>query len=213
MKQQIDSLIFDMDGTLWDAVSSYCAVWDETIKEFNINRTKVERQELLKLMGKPLGEIYDVLIGDKCPKREEFLQRLFDNENTMMPELGGVLYDSVAEVLERLHLEYKLFLVSNCSSDGLNNFLNFTGLRKFFIDTLTFGETKVDKDVNIRRLIEQYDLKRAVYVGDIQRDADSTHIAGIEFVWAAYGFGNVANAEFRIDSFNELETKVLRNGN
>ena len=23
----VDSLIFDMDGTLWDAISSYCEIW------------------------------------------------------------------------------------------------------------------------------------------------------------------------------------------
>ena len=33
---QFDSLIFDMDGTLWDAVDSYVAVWDATFAEFGM---------------------------------------------------------------------------------------------------------------------------------------------------------------------------------
>ena len=30
MKEKFDSLIFDMDGTLWDAVDSYCEIWNVT---------------------------------------------------------------------------------------------------------------------------------------------------------------------------------------
>ena len=211
--QAIDSLIFDMDGTLWDAVPSYCAVWDATIEVLGVGRKKVDYDELVSLMGKPLNEIYDALIGDKYYDREKFLTLLFKNEDEMMPRMGGKLYDGVEDTLKNLQKSYKLFMVSNCSSDGMKNFLGFTKLRKYFTDTLTFGDTRVDKDVNIKRLIDTYGLKRAVYVGDIQRDADSTHAAGIEFVWAAYGFGNVKNADFQINSFAELRTKVLNNGN
>ena len=30
-ERKYDSLLFDMDGTLWDAVDSYCAIWNAAI--------------------------------------------------------------------------------------------------------------------------------------------------------------------------------------
>ncbi len=212
MTKAIDGIIFDMDGTLWDAVQSYCDVWNTTIASFGIDREPVVYEELVVLMGKSLGAICDALIGTDFPRREEFLAQVIEDEKRLVPMLGGRVYDGVEATLQTLKKQCKLFMVSNCSSDGLNNFFSFTGLKPYFTDYLTYGGTGVDKDINIKRLVEDYNLKRAVYVGDIQRDADSTHAAGIEFVHAAYGFGKVNDAEFTIHSFVELESLIENNG-
>ena len=34
-----DALIFDMDGTLWDAVDSYCEIWNRTFRDFGVDCT------------------------------------------------------------------------------------------------------------------------------------------------------------------------------
>ncbi|MDE6301879.1 MAG: HAD family hydrolase [Muribaculaceae bacterium] len=195
--QKIDALIFDMDGTLWDAIPSYCRVWDETCAQLGVSRRPVEYQELLGLMGKPLGEIFEDLIGSDVIDRTTFVSALAATEDRLMPELGGRLFDGVRETLEALRSRgVRLFMVSNCSGFGLDNFLNFTGLKPLFEDWLSFGATGVDKDVNLLALRDRYRLHRPVYVGDIQRDSDSTHQAGMEFAWAAYGFGTADDAEF-----------------
>lgn len=201
-----DSLIFDMDGTLWDAVDSYCAVWDATAASMGIART-VDRRELLPLMGKPLEEIYRALMSHARIDSQEFMQRLGRCEAELMPRLGGRLYPGVRETLNALSDRgVRLFMVSNCSASGLDNFLDFTGLRPLMVDALSFGTTGCDKDVNMRRLRDVYSLKAPAYVGDVQRDADSTHAAGLPFIWAAYGFGSVLadDYEYRIDSFDQL---------
>lgn len=206
MKQPIDSLIFDMDGTLWDAVPSYCKVWDATARSMGISRPPVRYDELVRLMGKPLAEIYKEIMGGYCTDADAFLTRLYATEEQLMPRLGGKLYPGVRSTIEVLSRHARLFMISNCAGGGLDNFQMYTRLKPYFIDSLTYGDTGVDKDVNIRTLIERYNLKRPVYVGDIQRDCDSTHAAGIEFVWAAYGFGKVVDADFRIDCFDQLLT-------
>ena len=209
MTQPIDALIFDMDGTLWDAVDSYCAVWDATFAQLGVTRPRVERDELLRLMGKPLAEIYDTIALGNRECHDRFLERLSENEREMMPRLGGRLYPGVKQTLDKLRdAGIKLFMVSNCSADGLDNFLDFTGLRAYFADALSFGATGVDKDVNLRHLKDCYNLRRPVYVGDIQRDCDATHAAGMEFAWAAYGFGTAAAADFQIDSFDQLQDLI-----
>ena len=203
--EPIDSLIFDMDGSLWDAIPSYCKVWDETCAKLGVERAPVEYDELLSLMGKPLGEIFETIIGSDVIDREVYVDELARTEDRLMPELGGRLFDGVREALEELKERgVRLFMLSNCSGFGLDNFLDYTGLRPLFTDWLSYGSTGVDKDINLGVLRERYGLRRPVYVGDIQRDSDSTHKAGMEFAWASYGFGDVSDAEYVLGTPGDL---------
>lgn len=200
-----DSVIFDMDGTLWDAVDSYCRVWNATIADEGLAADAVGRPQLERLMGTPLDGIMKELIGSGADS-EAFLRRLLERERTMMPRLGGKVYPGVHATLQRLRdAGVRLFMVSNCGADGLPNFLAYTGLGDFFTDTLSFGATGVEKDVNIRRLIKDYGLKAPLYVGDTAGDCRSSHSAGVDFAWARYGFGHdVEGAEHSIESITEL---------
>lgn len=210
---KIDSLIFDMDGTLWDAVDTYCKVWDETFRRLGVDRAPITYAEMVALMGRPLEEIFRILAAGTRVTQQQFMQPLYDVEAEIVPAVGGRLYDGVEDTLKALKARgMKLFMVSNCAERGLDNFMKATGLGGYFTDLLSYGATGVDKDVNIRTLCERYNLERPVYVGDIQRDCDSTHQAGIEFVWASYGFGTAADADFRIDRFSDLVNIVDNNG-
>lgn len=202
MNKEFDSIIFDMDGTLWDAVDSYCKIWDVTFEQIG-HKQVVSREELLKCMGMPINEIFkEIAKGDI--NESEFLSLLDKNERDMMPILGGKLYTGVAEGIRFLAPHYKLFMVSNCGADGLKNFLAFTKLASYFSDTLTHGETSLSKSENIKLLISRHDLQNAVYVGDTQGDCDAAHKAGIPMIFAQYGFGECENAEFKIESFPQL---------
>lgn len=201
-----DSYIFDMDGTLWDAVDSYCDVWNEAIRRLGLSDTpQVVRPSLERLMGKSIDVIYDTLIGPEVD-RSAFLDELQRLEDEMMPRLGGRLYPGVADTLAELHGRgARLFMVSNCGREGLPNFLSYTGLRPLFTDALSLGSTGLDKTQNMLDLVSRYGLRRPVYVGDTTGDRDYTHAAGIPFVWAAYGFGrDVDGADYTINSFPEL---------
>ncbi len=211
MSQPIDALIFDMDGTLWDAVDTYAAIWNAAIDSLAVQCSHVTYDDVVVLMGKPLDAIFQTLVGDACPNREAFMAELVRFQNELLPKMGGKLYPQVRETLARMKQRIPLFMISNCMQVGLDNFLDYTKLRPMFVDTLCYGSTGCDKDLNLIHLAERYSLKRPVYVGDIQRDADSTHAANMEFAWAAYGFGKVVDADFRIDTFNQLET-LIENG-
>ncbi|MDE6225480.1 MAG: hypothetical protein K2M25_05015, partial [Muribaculaceae bacterium] len=87
---------------------------------------------------------------------------------------------------------------------GLPDFLKFTGLTPYFIDTLSNGENGLDKAENIRLIAERNNLKNPAYVGDIQRDSDAAHAAGIDMIHVTYGFGKCKDAQLSFDSFAEL---------
>lgn len=198
-----DSIIFDMDGTLWDAVDSYCKIWDATFEQMGFKVDKIPRQTLLECMGLPIDEIFRRIVTINVDATK-FLELLDENERDMMPILGGQLYNGVFDGIKRLASTYKLFMVSNCGADGLKNFLNFTQLEPYFVDTLTFGETHLSKTDNIKLIVSRNKLGSPVYVGDTQGDCDAAHQARLPMVFARYGFGSCCNAEFEVDTFSDL---------
>lgn len=205
---KFDSIIFDMDGTLWDAVDSYCQIWDETIAECGIKRGHVTRNELISLMGKTLDIILDKLMPENASD-DRFLKKLDQNERLMMPILGGRLYPGVKSLMPLLARRYKLFMVSNCSSHGLPIFLEYTGLKPYVTDTLSHGDNNCSKAENIRLIMDRHALKSPLYVGDTIGDEQSSRQAGVAFAWASYGFGNAEKPDFTLTEFNDLQAILL----
>lgn len=206
-KSPVDSLIFDMDGTLWDAVDSYAVIWNTTLDQMGIEHQTVTRDDLLALMGSYLDDILDKLIPD-VSQRPLLLAQVMENETAMMPVLGGKLYPHVKNIIPALAQKYKLFMVSNCGPTGLENFVHLNGLQPYFTDLLSHGSTGKSKTDNIRFLIDKYNLKSPVYIGDTQSDADSAHRADVPFIHTAYGFGKVTDSEAQITSFDQLPSAI-----
>lgn len=205
-----DSIIFDMDGTLWDAVDSYAEIWNSTLREECISRKPVTRADLISLMGHPLPEIARILLpGLSDEEIDRFMATLCRKDLELMPVLGGKLYPGVKDTLERLYKEgVRLFLLSNCGPEDLPMFMRFTGLEQYFTDHLSYGSTGCGKDVNIRKLISRYALRRPLYVGDTTGDLRSTRLAGdTDFAWASWGFGidfPAAEADHVLRSISDL---------
>lgn len=199
----VDALIFDMDGTLWDAVDSYAVIWNKTLDDAHVAHKTVTRRDLLDMMGMYLDDII-ARLAPSMAGNADFLARLEANETGMMPVLGGRLFSGAHLVIEELSKRYKLFMVSNCGPHGLDNFVAYTGLTPYFTDLLSHGMTHVSKADNIRTLIDRYGLKRPVYIGDTAGDGKQARDAGIEIVWAAYGFGTISSPDATVYDIRQL---------
>ena len=208
-----DAIIFDMDGTLWNANQSYAKIWNLCIHHFGL-KGHVEADDLLKYMGFSIDQIFDQGLIQVPPQlnRKAFLKKLAEIEDQMMPTLGGVLFSGVYDGLEKLSKHYKLFLLSNCSALGLFNFMRFTGTEAFFTDVLSWGMNPVPKAENMKCLMAKHNLQHPVYVGDTQQDCDQTHAADLPFIYMTYGFGDCADADMKVESFQKLTNLFLNNG-
>ena len=205
----IDSLIFDMDGTLWNATESYAKVWNATCHEFDME-ADFKGSDLEHFMGMSIESIMEHLLGNNMiVDRSAFLSLLGKKEEEMMPTLGGVLYPGVKDALERLHGNFRLFMLSNCSPRGLVNFVNYTGTAHFFDGLLTQGERQVSKSENLRYMASKYSLKCPVYVSDTHADCDQAHEAGMLFVHADWGFGCCNNADWRFATIRDFACYFL----
>jgi phosphoglycolate phosphatase len=207
---KVDSVIFDMDGTLWNASQSYVEIWNVCLKRYGIDR-HLTVGDLSPYIGMTIdGIIQHVFVRDyKTVDSAAFLRSLADIEDEMMPQLGGKLYPGVVEGFAALSRRYRLFLVSNCGVNGLNNFMAFSHTEPYVTDSVTFGQRHASKGDNIIFLKNKYSLQYPVYMGDTQSDCDEAHRAGIPFIHAKYGFGKCDDCEMSFDSFNAFTACFL----
>lgn len=203
--QKPECLIFDMDGTLWDATESYAITWNECNKTFGLE-THITGSELKQYMGKPIDLIFHGLFpNSQITDIPKYLVTLDEIVDKMMPTLGGKLFSGVKEGIINLSKKYPLLMVSNCGAQGALTFMDFTGLRPYFTDQLTFGATRLNKTENIKLLMKKYGFNNGYYIGDTQHDCDETHDAGLKFGFMKYGFGTCIDADVEFENFDELE--------
>ena len=117
-------------------------------------------------------------------------------------------YPGVVETLEELAKNHRLFIVSNCEKGYPEICMEKLGITHLFSGHLCFGDTRTCKGETIKKLMKDYGITSACYVGDTQGDADAAALAGIPFVYCTYGFGQVREYWKSINSFAELKTII-----
>ena len=204
-EQNAAGIIFDMDGTLWDSSENVARSWSTVTEKTPGLEKALTKDDLQSVMGRTMDKIAEALFSAlPAEKQRQTLERCCEAENTYLREHGGILYDGVEQTLKALKEKYRLFIVSNCQAGYIEAFLDHYGLWKYFDDIECFGNNGKPKDENIRRIYERNRLQRAVYVGDIQGDYDASVRAGIGFIHARYGFGQIGTEVPFIASFREL---------
>ena len=81
-------------------------------------------------------------------------------------------------------------------------------MNKYFTDFQNWGDNQVPKGENIKLVMKRNSIKHAAYIGDTLGDINASKLAGIDFIYAKYGFGEVEKPDYTINSFEELEQIV-----
>lgn len=207
-------IIFDLDGTLWDSSVQVAESWNILIKkEYGYDRG-LTAADISRNMGKTMNDIADDLFPD-IPEEERFaLARKCEVfENGYITEHGGRLFDGVEETLGMLkNAGLSMSVVSNCQEGYVKAFMDSMDMWKYFVDYEEWGRSGLLKADNIKLVMERNGEGKAVYVGDIQKDSDAAHEAGVPCIRAAYGFGEISDAEAVINSFDELPAALSKLG-
>ncbi|MBQ6623322.1 MAG: HAD family hydrolase [Mogibacterium sp.] len=207
-------IIFDLDGTLWDSTKPVADSWNLVIEKETGEADKLTPEDIMGEMGRTMTQIADDLFGFLSEEeRYELAHKCEVFENDYIKEHGAKLFAGVKETLEKLlDAGEKMAVVSNCQEGYVAAFIESMQMDRFFCDYEEWGRTGLSKADNIRLVMERNGEDEAVYVGDIQRDADSAHEAGVPCIWAKYGFGQIDDAEAEIDNFDELPSVLAEIG-
>lgn len=186
------AVIFDLDGTLWDASDVVAESFNVKLAQMGLPE-RISGDMMRSQMGRTLEEIAVVFFKDYPRDRAvEIMRACTDFENEYIKSHGGRLYDGVRKMLEDVRASgWLCACVSNCQSGYIEAFMSFHGLERMFDDTECWGNTGNFKDDNIRAVIQRNGIDKAVYAGDTMGDCRSALSAGCEFIHCAYGYGEI----------------------
>lgn len=192
------AFLFDLDGTLWKGYEWYSRVLSEEVQ--------VSEEEILDdlLAGRSVLEISRALSISRAR-----LFRVLEEKVHLLK-----LYPRVPQSLQELHSRgHKLGVVTDLSGG-----IALPALRARSIEAVLSGivhpgiirARKPSPKPLLKALdimgIGRGDSRRAAYVGDAPRDAESSVAAGIPFAWASYGYSQEepVGASYTLGSFEEV---------
>ncbi len=207
-------IIFDLDGTLWDASEEVTRSWNMALKNITDFNLRIDKNDMMTFMGNLLFDIGRMMLPKNLTdeKVQEIITLCIEYEHNYLRKYGAPLYENLRETLKELKKDYSLFIVSNCQAGYIEVFLDYTKMWDVFDDYECPGRTGLAKGENIKLICERNKLDKAVYVGDTDGDYNATCYAGLPFIHAAYGYGKPHEPTPYITRFDQLCDIVKRMG-
>ena len=201
-----ESLIFDIDGTLWDSRALVAEGYNIQLKKEGLDHLCIDAETLRPLFGKVMTAIADSIFASiAVPERYELMERCMDTENKYLFENECKIgYPKVKETLEALSKNYRLFIVSNSQCGYPELCIEKLGLGDYIEGHMCFGDTGTSKGQTILTLIRKHNIGSCIYIGDTQGDLEACQEAGIPFIFCGYGLGQAESYDARIESIEEL---------
>lgn len=181
MKYEI--IIFDADETLFDFRKSERVAFENTMLEFELEYDENHHLKIYHEINTAIWkEFEDGLITQEKLKFERFI-RLADRLDTRFDEVefansyikhlsyASFLYDNSLELIDSLHKDYRLSIVTNGLKDVQDNRIRKSIIAKYFEDIVVSEEVQVSKpDPKIfehaLNNLNYLDKSRVLLVGD-----------------------------------------------
>ena len=202
-----ESIIFDIDGTLWDSRALIAEGYNIQLRKEGLRHLQTNADVLLQLFGRTMSDIADHLFPEFPPEeRYALMDRCIASEDAYLEQhpCDTIAYPDILATMEKLAKNHRLFIVSNGQKGYPQLAARKLGVAHLIEGYLSYGDTGTHKGETIRILMKNHNITDAVYVGDTQGDYEATVDAGIDFIWADYGFGKPDACVGIIHCFKDL---------
>ena len=209
------AVLFDLDGTLvatdrfW--IPAATAGAKRAFAALGLDRRPPGPDDWMSLVGLPLEEGFEQLFADlDAQQRDVVRATCVEEEERLLAAGGAALLPHVERTLSQLSERgLRLGIASNCGADYLTHMMGPLGLSAWIEEGRSLASpgvrTKADMVLD---LLQCFDTRRAVMVGDRATDGQAAHAHGVPFVLYASGLSRVSESvecEARIDGMDELE--------
>ncbi|WP_445403947.1 HAD-IA family hydrolase [Acinetobacter vivianii] len=190
MKQNIELIIFDWDGTLFDSVGQIVASLQYAAQQFEQPLTEEAAKSII---GLGLPEVMQILFPQVPHLHQELLQCYADHY--VANSKGDVWFNGVAELLMDLKQQgLKLAVATGKSRKGLDRVLAQTNSHALFDITRAASETKSKPDpLMLQEILAEMDVavERAIMVGDTSYDLEMAQNLSMPRIGVSYGVHSI----------------------
>jgi len=204
----INTLLFDLDGTLINTNELIIASFQDTLDHYY--PTKYGRDDIIHFIGEPLETSFQRV----DPERIEEMVTHYRTHNVAHHDELVTEYPHVKETLQALaDAGYRLGIVTTKRWDTVVMGLELTGLKPFFEVVVTIDDIKNPKPhpEPVQLALKQLNSlpENAIMVGDSPSDIESGRRAGTKTVgvaWSIKGEAMIREAQpdFVVDDMQEL---------
>jgi phosphoglycolate phosphatase-like HAD superfamily hydrolase len=213
----IRSLIFDMDGTLFQTEKILVRSLEDAfnyLRSLNEWDSGTPIDQYREILGAPLPKVWETLLPNHSNEMREqtdtyFLGRLINN----ITSGNGALYPNVREVFNYLkEINCAIFIASNGLSDYLNAIVRFYELDKWVTETFSIQQiNSLNKSDLVKLILKKYNITNAVVVGDRLSDINAAKDNGLLSIGCRFDFARddeLSQADIVIDDLVQLKTII-----
>lgn len=213
MKQQIDLIIFDWDGTLMDSERRIVNCMRAAIEDLSLP-TRTD-DELKNIIGLGLKEALRALYPDATETVWNELVAGYRRHYLYEDQTPSVLFDGVAAMLNALLQQgFFLAIATGKGRAGLDHALSQTNLEQHFHATRCADETRSKPHpLMLEELIDYFAVEQqhVLMVGDTEYDLEMANNAKIHAVGVNYGVHESHRLQQHkplacVDTVNELHS-------
>ncbi|MFZ4453139.1 HAD family hydrolase [Salibacterium aidingense] len=208
-----NTLIFDMDGTLFDSRELLSQAIENTL-QYGVEQGMYSdqgwtEQDRVGIIGEPFYPGFRKLLPGVSENILENLEPVLDRFLlTEMDKGAGELFPEVKETLQKLADEgYQLYVASNGNAEYVPAALEREGLAPLFRGIYSVQQYQAGNKINLVRMILDDAGADAVMIGDRSSDIEAGKENGLLVIGCRYGFGSeeeVAAADELVDSMADL---------
>lgn len=186
-------LLFDLDGTLTDSREGIINCIKYALEK--MKKPIPPEKQLLKMVGPPLKDGFQEIVGLSCEESEEAVQK-YRERFGIIGIFENALYDGMEEVLARLQERgYLLVLATSKPEEYSIRILEHFGIKKYFTEIVgsTMDGSRNEKGDIIREVfarlgITEEQKKEAIMIGDRKHDILGARECNISSLGVSYGF-------------------------
>lgn len=182
----INTILFDLDGTLIDTNELIIASFTHTFDHYQYDFT---REQIIEFNGPPLVETFRNI----DPKQYEEMVNTYREHNLRVHDEYVKAFPYVKETLEILKdKNYRLGIVTTKMNDSVGKGLRIANLEGYFDAIVTLDDVSHPKPhpepvVKAMRLLDA-DASSTLMVGDNSHDIESGQNAGVKTAGVAWSF-------------------------